>query len=149
MQHSQAFTRAKLRALRGRLLCQPIHLALHEPPIGAIPAHQQVGRAVLYDFAEMQHDDAVETPDRRQPMRDGDHGAPAHQPAQCFADRFLRLAVERGLSNHGYLRLLARDFRPLRLGPDLARNFLFFACPPDRAIRRAGVMSFLVATFNV
>ncbi len=148
-------------------------------------------------------------------MRDGDHGTPVHQPAQCFADRFLRLAVKRGCrlveekerrvleerprdgdarmaldyldvyrksygecrttpapgnrrragfviccclaarvsaevtSNHVYLRLLARDFRPPRLGRDLARNFLFFACPPDRATRRAGVMSFPVTTFNV
>src|SRR5262249_40122955 len=31
----------------------------------------------------------------RQPVRDGDHGAPAHHPAERIADRLLRLAVQR------------------------------------------------------
>ena len=44
----------------------------------------------------LQHDDAVEIAQRRQAMRDRDHGAPAHQPAERLADRLLGFAVERG-----------------------------------------------------
>ena len=42
------------------------------------------------------HDDAVETPHRRQPVRDRDDGAAAHQAAERFADRLFGFAVERG-----------------------------------------------------
>ena len=44
----------------------------------------------------LQHDDAVEIAQRRKPVRDRDHGAAAHQPAERLADRFLGFAVERG-----------------------------------------------------
>ena len=71
------------------------HLALNEAAIQAVIPRQMIRRPVLHDSSGLQHDDAVEIAHRRQPMRDGDHGAPAHQAAERFADRFLGFAVER------------------------------------------------------
>ena len=44
----------------GRLLRQPVHLALHELAIESLTAHECLGRAVLNDTAGLQHHDAVE-----------------------------------------------------------------------------------------
>jgi hypothetical protein len=44
----------------------------------------------------LQHHHPIEIAQRRETMRDRDHGAAAHQPAERFADRFLGFAVERG-----------------------------------------------------
>ena len=82
--------------MSGGLQGQAVDLALHELAVQTVLAHQTVGGAVLNCLAELQHDDAVEIPDRGEPMGNGDHRASAHQAAQGFADRFLRLAVERG-----------------------------------------------------
>ena len=68
------------RSRSGGLLGEAAHLPLHEIAIGPFVAHQHIGRPILDDLSGLQHDDAVEIPDRRKAMRDGDHGAPAHQP---------------------------------------------------------------------
>jgi len=60
--------------LGGRLAGEATHLALHELPIEPVAPNQEIGRAVLHNLAELQHDDAVEIPDRRKAMRNGDHG---------------------------------------------------------------------------
>jgi hypothetical protein len=68
------------------LLCrygarQPIHFALHEPPVSAFAMEEHVGWTVLNDLAGLKDDDAVEMAHRREPMRDGDDCAPVHQAA--------------------------------------------------------------------
>ena len=61
------FASADLKAsagLGGRLAVEPIHLALDQLAIKPFASHQEIGRAVLDYFAELQHDDAVEIPHR-------------------------------------------------------------------------------------
>ena len=75
---------------------QPAHFLRHQFPIRAPALHQTIRRAVLDDLAGLQHDHPVEIAQRRKTVGDRDHGAPAHQPAERLADRFLGFAVERG-----------------------------------------------------
>ena len=59
-------------------------------------AREQVGvRALLDDASAVEHDDAVAVLDRRQPVRDDDRRAPAHQLFERRLDQPLRLGVER------------------------------------------------------
>ena len=74
---------------------QPIHFALYQPPINAFAMEENVRRTVLHDFTGIEHDNAIKIAHGREPMRDGDHRASVHQPAQCLADGFFRLAVQR------------------------------------------------------
>src|SRR6516165_11248177 len=53
---------------------------LHQLPIETLMAHEKIRRSVLDDPAGLQDNDTIEAPDGRKPVRDGDHGAPAHQP---------------------------------------------------------------------
>ena len=63
---------------------------------GPLPRIRTVRRTVLDDLATLQHHHAVEIAQCRQPVRDRNDRAPAHQPRQRLADRFLGFAVERG-----------------------------------------------------
>jgi hypothetical protein len=58
-------------------------------------AHQMVRRTVLNDLSGLQHDNAVETPDRREAMRDRDHGASSRQPPERLLNGFLGFTIER------------------------------------------------------
>lgn len=72
------------------------HLARDQFPIRPPALHQNVRRTVLDDPSSLQHDHAVEVTQRRQAVRDRNDGAPAHQPAERLADRFLGFAIEGG-----------------------------------------------------
>ena len=48
--------------LRRHLAGEPVHLALHELPVKPLAPQKEIRRAVLHDLAELQHDNAVETP---------------------------------------------------------------------------------------
>ena len=52
-------------------------------------------RALLDDAALLEHDQAVERRDGREPVRDGDHGLALHQRRERLLDRRLDLRVER------------------------------------------------------
>ena len=58
--------------------------------------------AFLDDIAFVEHDEAVETRDRRQPVRDRDDSAALHQPVELLLDRRFDLRIERrgGLVQH-------------------------------------------------
>ena len=66
--------------------------------LGIKPAtrHQLVVGAFLGDHAVFENEDFVGIPDCAQPVRDGDHGAPLHEPLQSVDHQFFRLGVERG-----------------------------------------------------
>src|SRR5215467_10380542 len=59
---------------------QPRELVLDQLAIEPGPAQERVGGAVLDHLPAREHDDAVEIAQGRQAMRNGDHGAAAHQP---------------------------------------------------------------------
>src|SRR4029077_19472410 len=64
LQRCDAANRTKARGVSGGLQGQAVDLALHELAVQTLLAHQTVGGAVLNRLAELQHDDAVEIPDR-------------------------------------------------------------------------------------
>src|SRR4051812_41146628 len=71
---------------------EPAGLAGPEEGIDAV-ALQQLGVGALFgDAALVQHDNAVEPGDGRQPVRDGDHRLARHQPVERRLDRRLDLA---------------------------------------------------------
>src|SRR6185503_3303755 len=70
-------------------------LAAPQPRIGAAAPHQLGMRAGLDDAAVVQDDQPVHARDRREAMRDRDHGAALHQRIELLLDRGLDLAVER------------------------------------------------------
>src|SRR5262249_52737597 len=63
--------------------------------IDAFALHQHLRRTVFADLARLQHDDPIEVAQAREPVRDGDDGAAAHQAVQGLAYGLLRLTVER------------------------------------------------------
>src|SRR4051812_17161790 len=68
----------------GRLPLQSRHLAANEIAIGPAMSHQPVGRPVFDHPAGLEHDDAIEAPQGRDTVSNGDDGAPEHQPIECF-----------------------------------------------------------------
>ena len=88
--------------------------------VGPAPGDQLVVGAQLGDPAVLDHGDAVGVVRGEQAVRDRDHGAPAHQPRECLADRFLRFTVERGggfveQEDRRVFQEGARDRNPLTL----------------------------------
>ena len=60
-------------------------------------ARQQLGVGPGFDdSARVDHDQAVHPRDRREPVRDCEHGAAAHQRVELFLDRRFGFGVERG-----------------------------------------------------
>ncbi len=41
-------------------LGQPVHFALDQPPVNTLAPQQGIGRSVLHDLSELEHDNAVE-----------------------------------------------------------------------------------------
>src|SRR6478672_2324211 len=70
-------------------LGQPAQLAVDQLIIGATATHQHLWRTVLDQPAPLQHQDAIEVAQGRQPMGNGDHGAAAHEIFQSFANGLL------------------------------------------------------------
>src|SRR5688572_8813276 len=95
-------------------LVPPKSLIVAAPP-------QQLGmRAFLDDAPGVEHDEPVHTRDRRQPVRDRDHGLALHEIEQLLLDRELYFAIERRgrLVEHEDRRILEdyareRDALPL------------------------------------
>src|SRR5580704_4373875 len=78
----------------GGEFCEPAHFLRHQFAIRPLALHQPIRRTVLDDLAGLEHHHAVEIAQGSETVRDRDHGAAAHQPAERLADRFLRFAVE-------------------------------------------------------
>ena len=68
-------------------------------------------RALLDDAAAVEHDQAIECGDGRQPVRDGDDRLVLHQRLQILLDRRLDIGIERrgGLVEHQDRRVLEED----------------------------------------
>src|SRR5215472_15063438 len=66
-----------------------------QPSVDAAFGKQTRVVAHFDDAAMLHHDQAVHRSDRRQPVRDRDHGLAFHQSVQTRLDRGLDLAVER------------------------------------------------------
>src|SRR5678815_5884806 len=62
----------------------------------AVEAKQLVVRSLLDDAALLENDKPIHAGDRREPVRDRDHGLALPQRRELVLDRELDLAVERG-----------------------------------------------------
>ncbi len=70
-------------------------LAVPHPRIGAARGEQLAVAALIDDAALIQHHQPVHARDGREPVRDGNDGASAHQPVELLLDRRLDLGIER------------------------------------------------------
>src|SRR5438874_1471832 len=71
-------------------------LALPQRRVVAVLPQQFAMRALLDDAPMIEHHQPIHARNRREAMRDGDHGLAGDQRAEALLDRGLDLAVERG-----------------------------------------------------
>ncbi len=83
----------------------------HKLRVEAALCDQRVVRAFLDDFALVHHHQPVHGGDRRQPVRNGDHGLALHQSVEVLLDRRLDLRIERrrGLVQNENRRILQHN----------------------------------------
>ena len=101
--------------LIARALGQLQRLPLEQPPVdAAVQPDQRFVPALLDDAAAVEHQQPVERPHRRQPVRDDERGAAHHQPLHRLLDQHLRFRIEAG-------RRLVED-QDRRIGEEGARD---------------------------
>src|SRR5215470_2813558 len=93
--NSASFGGVSLRRLHP-CINKATRLPMPERSVVAIRAKELLVRALLYNTAMVEHDQAIHAGDSRKAMRDRDHGLARHQGAEALLDRGFDLAVERG-----------------------------------------------------
>ena len=113
-------------------LCRPAQarqLAVDQDAIGAAAAQQLVGRAVLHDAAAIEHHDAVEAAQGRQPVGDGDHRA-----ARISRSSAWRIASSDSLSSEDVASSSSRSGASFRKARAMAMRWRW---PPDSRAPRS------------
>ena len=120
--HAHMSRQTRARSLRRQ---EPARLVLPQERVVAVEAKQLVVRSLLDDAALLENDEPIHAGDRREPVRDRDHGLALHQRRELVLDRELDLAVERGggLVEHQDGRVLQYDARDRHALALAAREF--------------------------